>query len=258
MLEVSEVFANIQGEGRLRFQPSVFVRLRRCNLQCSWCDTKYTWSKDDPGYNVFATRDTSQLAADIRVAAVIGVSSHHVRRIGQLWNDAAARIAAGPVNNLVFTGGEPLIWRGEIQKLLEVLPEFLTIEVETNGIVPPFPQPVNEAWNISYNVSPKLQHSGNEALRTWDTGVIRRFADTGRAYFKFVIRGSEDYDELKGRIRELQAMGVNGAHVYLMPLGATLEEVSANEPEVRELAFALAVQYTPRLHVVAWGAERGV
>ncbi len=41
-LLVKEIFTSIQGEGPFVGHPATFVRLGRCNLQCSFCDTDYT------------------------------------------------------------------------------------------------------------------------------------------------------------------------------------------------------------------------
>ena len=43
ILRVSELFYSIQGEGPTLGKPSVFIRLAGCNLECVWCDTKYSW-----------------------------------------------------------------------------------------------------------------------------------------------------------------------------------------------------------------------
>ena len=43
-LRVNEIFGpTFQGEGPHAGQSAVFLRTSGCNLNCSWCDTPYTW-----------------------------------------------------------------------------------------------------------------------------------------------------------------------------------------------------------------------
>src|SRR4029450_7825218 len=56
-LVVSEVFGpTFQGEGPSVGRRAGFVRLGRCNLDCSWCDTPYTWDweRHDPAVELRA------------------------------------------------------------------------------------------------------------------------------------------------------------------------------------------------------------
>jgi len=39
-----EIFYTLQGEGASTGIPAIFIRLSQCNLQCTWCDTPYTWN----------------------------------------------------------------------------------------------------------------------------------------------------------------------------------------------------------------------
>ena len=40
-INICEIFYSLQGESTFAGMPCVFIRLSGCNLDCSWCDTRY-------------------------------------------------------------------------------------------------------------------------------------------------------------------------------------------------------------------------
>ena len=46
--DVVEIFTSINGEGPLVGQLAVFIRMKGCNLSCSYCDTKWANETDAP------------------------------------------------------------------------------------------------------------------------------------------------------------------------------------------------------------------
>jgi 7-carboxy-7-deazaguanine synthase len=45
-LNVNEIFYSLQGEGGRAGEPSIFIRLTKCNLACSFCDTDFAEGDD--------------------------------------------------------------------------------------------------------------------------------------------------------------------------------------------------------------------
>lgn len=225
-LAVSEVFGpTVQGEGPTAGRRAGFVRLGRCNLDCSWCDTPYTWDWDrfDP-------------AVEITRTAVA---------------DVVARLDAMAVDRVVVTGGEPLLQQRALVPLLVAAGERgWAVEVETNGTLAPTPEVV--AGVAQFNVSPKLANSGIAEDRRIRPAALRALAATGRAVFKFVATGPTDLDEIAA-LAEAHAL----APIWVMPEGTDATTVAARLATLADEVVARGWNLTPRLQILAWGDQRG-
>ena len=223
-----EIFASLQGEGRSAGLPCTFVRLSRCNLACTWCDTAYTW------------RFTGDGAFD-RKANQIVLSEAEV----------AARIMALGGNRLVITGGEPLLQGAALARMVALL-EGHAIEVETNGTVAPHPALVPLVHQ--YNVSPKLKHSGNRAEIALLSERLHAWKNEPKANFKFVISALEDLAE----VLELQATyAIPPERIQLMPEGTTSAAIRARSAWLAPLALDHGLGFSDRLHIHLYGDTRG-
>ncbi len=222
-----EVFASIQGEGVTAGVPSVFVRLALCNLQCSWCDTRYTWDwgRYDPAH------ETMEVAEDALVE----------------------RAAAAPPRNLVITGGEPLLQQRKLASAVERWKAAgFRIEVETNGTI--VPASALAAAVDQWNVSPKLGNSGNSPQKREVPAALGWFAGEPAAYFKFVIAAEEDLQEV---IRLVGRYAIPPSRVLLMPEGTTPAALARLSPWLAARCTDLGFRFTTRLHILLWGDQRG-
>lgn len=102
-MQVVEKFVSINGEGKKAGQLAVFIRFKGCNLDCSYCDTKW---------------------ANVSNAEFIEQSPQ----------DIIDYIKSTKVNNVTLTGGEPTLQK-DFHSLLELLSKEnnLSVEIETNG-----------------------------------------------------------------------------------------------------------------------------
>ena len=255
LLAVSEIFGpTIQGEGPSAGSLAMFIRLARCNFDCSWCDTPYTW--DWKGKNGVAY-DPKEEVAHWSVPDII-------TRLRELAPDKPWR--------LVITGGEPLLQSRLLTGLLaDAVPMFKlggAVDIETNGTQPPLGLVTTEGLYdatdmvtemIRYNISPKLSSSGVSLVPTIDEWAtrLRAFAferDTNCAVLKFVISDSRDALEAAAMAT---AADFPPDLVWFMPEGATRERLEQTAPLVIKEALKYGVNYSDRLHVRLWSDERG-
>lgn len=230
-----EIFASLQGEGPSAGMPVAFVRLSRCNLACSWCDTAYTWHfEGDNRHHRDGTmfeRKANQVTLDAK--------------------DVAKRIDALGHKRLVITGGEPLLQGRELSDLLAALPD-MEIEIETNGTIKPIGHV--DIWVSQYNVSPKLAHSGNAAELAQVPDALAFYAADPRAFFKFVIADPEDIAEVLELVR---AYRIKPEHVFLMAEGTDSETLRARQKWLAPLCLEHGFRMSDRLHIHLYGDERG-
>ena len=229
-----EIFASLQGEGPSAGMPVAFVRLSRCNLACTWCDTAYTWRFDDSREH----RDGL-------------VFDRKVNQVSLDPEDAAARIAALGQKRLVVTGGEPLLQGSALGDMLAHLPD-MTVEIETNGTTK-----ANAHVDIrvdQYNVSPKLAHSGNAADLALIPERLDAYAADPRAFFKFVIAQPSDVDEVLALQRRYR---FKPGHVFLMPEGTDSATLREREQWLSALCLEHGFRMSDRMHIHLYGDARG-
>lgn len=223
-----EIFASLQGEGPSAGRPSVFVRLSRCNLACTWCDTAYTWRFTGPG-------------AFERKANQVTLSE----------DDTAERIRALCQDRLVVTGGEPLLQAPALTRLLTLL-SGMHVEIETNGTVAP--PPTLDALVDQYNVSPKLTHSGNAAALALVPARLAAFAADPRAFFKFVVAAPADVAEV---LALANAYAIPRERLFVMPEGTDGATLRTRAQWLAPLALEHGLRFSDRLHIHLYGDTRG-
>lgn len=222
-----EIFTSIQGEGASAGRPSTFVRLSLCNLACSWCDTKYTW-------------DWEHYDPKVEITALD-------------CNAVAARVVELGVENVVVTGGEPLMQQAPLADLAgELTQRGHRIEVETNGTYAP--QPSLQTHVSQWNVSPKLENSGNPVGRRRLDEPLEWFAASDHAWFKFVVDTPADLEEVDCLLARLK---VPSERVILMPQGTSPEALRERSAWLASLCTDRGYRFSTRMHILIWGDERG-
>ncbi len=171
-----------------------------------------------------------------------GVSDNVVVATPELIEEIRALSEKNNCKHLVITGGEPMLQQGEIVALRNAFPNFY-IEVETNGS-----QPILCADSVDlFTVSYKMKNSGNASYELKTIGE--------KCVYKFVMCSVEDGVEINELVKQYD---LPREKVYIMPEGVTAQALLEKTPFVTKFALENGYRFTTRLHVLAYGAKRGV
>lgn len=231
---ISEIFKAIQGEGPLTGYPTIFVRTFGCTLDCEWCDSRYAIEKQD---------DTSKIVPIEEVVNTI--------------------ISMG-INDVTFTGGEPLMYKEQIINIIDLLllrDESFKFHFETNGTIKG--DGFEKYDCVDFVVSPKLQFLDLNIDSIKDTtdkylGMLNYWAQIGtldwNVTFKFVYETPETVNKVK-KLTDI-CLGMNRNKIYLMPEGKEFNQ--AKYIECAEMCMKHGYILGSRLHTIIWGSKRGV
>lgn len=248
-INVTECIPVIQGEGKFTGHPSFLIRTSGCNLNCqfsgSLCDaSKESWNHNNNTNKLFSLDDISKVFE----------KSPHIKKV-------------------FITGGNPTLNAKMFLSIVSVcLSHKLEIHIEDNGT-----QFSNNFRSLIdfVSLSPKLKNSiplpGSFAkeIDRYVTEQDREFhvrnyrniesLKNWIKYFdyqlKFVVSDENELQEIEELIDEI---GADRSRVYLMPEGATREQLESRRKWVYETCLKLGYNYTDRLHILVYNNLKGV
>jgi len=156
------------------------------------------------------------------------------------------------IQMVVVTGGEPMLQQKRLRPLLEGCHERgWRVEVETAGTVPPLETTIPLV--TQFNVSLKLDNSGNELGRRCRPSAIRALQATGKSAWKFVVVDEKDLKEVEQLVNEFGLWPV-----WVMPEGTSADVLQTRTQQLAGEVISQGWNLTTRLHILLWGSKRGV
>lgn len=246
VLNVSEHFYSIQGEGPSAGRPAVFLRLKSCNLLCGGAGTE----KDK------CLHDGAKWRCDTIETWLHG-EKFELEKLGEIFDEQGYIEKLRKGAHLIITGGEPLLQVEGIMEFLELLYVSYGLnpytEVETNGTI--FSENLFFRLN-QVNCSPKLSTSGMPKGKRYREQALSLLAELKKCFFKFVISDYADWAEIETDF--IQQFNIDPRRIYLMPAASTREELWAMSMLCAELAKQHLCNFSTRLQVEIWNQTTGV
>ena len=233
------------------------------------CDSSYTWSKK---FKHLMGQKTGKELAHL----IMDTTKTETNPQGMFLHPESKQTA-----HMCFTGGEPLMKHAQ-SAFLEIYEEFKnkenqpkSITFETNGtqeLSNTFTDYMTNAGlyqtPLFFSCSPKLWTvAGERPEKAIKPDVVAQYAKissiinqrwkTPEGQLKFVMGPKkEQWDELDDVIANFRAAGVNWP-VYIMPVGATVEDQETGAGEVAAIAFKKGYNVSGRMHCYLFGNAIG-
>lgn len=214
--KVVEIFESINGEGKKAGQLALFIRFQKCNLNCSYCDTKWANSDDSP---------------------------HTLMNLEELYK----KVVESGIKNVTITGGEPLL-QENIEIFLKKLAENpeINVEIETNGSINL--KRFGEIKNApSFTMDYKLPKSNMEKFMDLENFKYLKEKDT----VKFVVSNIDDLERAREIIEKYSL--VEKCAVYISPVFGKIELSSMVDFMKKYKMNGVNMQL--QIHKIIWDPE---
>ena len=164
---ITQIIPTIQGEGLTVGTPILLIRIGNCNLECTFCDSKWSNSlkfKDIKNFNKKSKKLPFIVDGDTIDDFINCINDEFLNKF--------------TISTILITGGEPLMNKEFVGSLIynknTNLKNITKIEIETNGVLLNDPKDylLFFHWDkqIQLNVSPKLdpKYYRSEKIKTID------------------------------------------------------------------------------------------
>jgi organic radical activating enzyme len=231
-IKLLELFTSFQGEGTNTGKLCTFIRFKKCNKNCSFCDTMLKM-KYDPEAEY---------------------SYDSILELGERTN-----------YNFVITGGEPTlpIYRQDIINLLNFLinqnGKLGIVEIETNGyqmldlVKEIYDNNIHEKCDLTVNISPKYTDDYDDELNYIVSQIkqVQKFYDM-KYIFKIVAFDYQNNFDLTKHVIEslIKIYNIPSPNIYLMPEGISRESLTIDNRKLMEICFKYRINFSSRLHVL--------
>lgn len=213
---VVEKFVSINGESICAGEPAVFIRFRGCDLNCSYCDTKWANSISAPAEMLSA-------------------------------KDISSYVESTGITDVTLTGGEPLLQK-DIKTLIEMLvSNGHRVEIETNGAHPIDVLAASECRPV-FTLDYKLPSSGMERFMLTDN---YKYLDTNDAV-KFVSGDINDLEAARAVIERYRL--TEKCKVYISPVFGKIEPEQIVDYLIDNKMNGVRLQL--QLHKYIWDRDR--
>ncbi len=248
-LPVVESFFSLQGEGKRIGKPSLFLRLGGCNLSCKGfgCETLLNDEILTGCDSLYAVHPKFKTSWDyyneprFLIERLIRLTPNHKNF------------------DFILTGGEPSLYFNN-PILTSVLEHFhrqkIPLFVESNGSIFFEFSPILK--ELHFTLSVKLSLSLEKENKRINLKALQNILDNAKSvHFKFVLDSKNAVQSIAEIKSLLKQLSLKNNEIFLMPLGATNNELDKNLKTLAPLAIEHGFRLSDRLHIRLWDNKKG-